>query len=161
MRTARVGPGLGSSAGLGVGAPLPAWAVAVDTACPRAAGLPGPVWGLGGYRAYRPPMISLASLAALRLPRSWAAAPAIRIALDQRPGDFGAASLRLGRPGPTAAPQPRPEHPGDSFRLREKRQAGLFPPQQYLAASREEAGHNYPDWQTRRPEPGGSTPTCY
>ena len=60
-------------------------------------------------------------------------------------GDFGAASLRLGRPGPTAAPQPRPEHPGESFRLREKRQAGLFPPQQHLAASREEAGDNYPD----------------
>ena len=75
-------------------------------------------------------------------------------------GDFGAASLRLGRPGPTAAPQPRPEHPGESSRLREKRQAGLFPPQQHLAASREEAGDNYPDWQTRRPEPGGSILSC-
>ena len=30
-------------------------------------------------------MIPLASLAALRLPRSWAATPAIRVALDQRP----------------------------------------------------------------------------
>ena len=46
LRTARVGPGLGSSAGLGVGVPPTAWAVVVDTACPLAAGLLGPVWGL-------------------------------------------------------------------------------------------------------------------
>ena len=32
---------------------------------------------------------------------------------------------------------------GESYRLREKRQAGLFPSQQYLAASPEEAGDNY------------------
>ncbi len=32
---------------------------------------------------------------------------------------------------------------GESFRLREKRQAGLFPSQQHLAASPEEAGDNY------------------
>ena len=34
---------------------------------------------------------------------------------------------------------------GESFRLREKRQAGLFPSQQHLAASPEEAGDNYSD----------------
>ena len=34
---------------------------------------------------------------------------------------------------------------GESFRLREKRQAGLFPSQQHLAASPEEAGDNYAD----------------
>ena len=50
---------------------------------------------------------------------------------------------RLGSAGPAAAPQPRAEHPGESFRLREKRQAGLFPSQQHLAASPEEAGDNY------------------
>ena len=32
---------------------------------------------------------------------------------------------------------------GESFRLREKRPAGLFPSQQHLAASPEEAGDNY------------------
>ena len=32
---------------------------------------------------------------------------------------------------------------GESFRLREKRQAGLFPSQQHLASSLEEAGDNY------------------
>ena len=32
---------------------------------------------------------------------------------------------------------------GDSFRLREKRRAGLFPSHQHLAASPEEAGDNY------------------
>ena len=34
---------------------------------------------------------------------------------------------------------------GESFRLWEKRQAGLFPSQQHLAASPEEAGDNYAD----------------
>ena len=34
---------------------------------------------------------------------------------------------------------------GESFRLREKRQAGLFPSQQHLAASPEKAGDNYAD----------------
>ena len=34
---------------------------------------------------------------------------------------------------------------GESYRLREKRQAGLFPSQQHLAASPEEAGDNYSD----------------
>ena len=34
---------------------------------------------------------------------------------------------------------------GESFRLREKRQAGLFPSQQHLAASPEGAGDNYAD----------------
>ena len=34
---------------------------------------------------------------------------------------------------------------GESFRLREKRQAGLFPSQQHLAVSPEEAGDNYAD----------------
>ena len=34
---------------------------------------------------------------------------------------------------------------GESFRLREKRQAGLFPSQQHLVASSEEAGDNYAD----------------
>ena len=34
---------------------------------------------------------------------------------------------------------------GESFRLMEKRQAGLFPSQQHLAASPEEAGNNYAD----------------
>ena len=34
---------------------------------------------------------------------------------------------------------------GESFRLREKRQAGLFPSQQHLAASPEEAADNYSD----------------
>ena len=33
----------------------------------------------------------------------------------------------------------------ESFRLREKRQAGLLPSQQHLAASPEEAGGNYAD----------------
>ena len=42
---------------------------------------------------------------------------------------------RLGCPGPVAAPQPCAEHTGESFRLREKRQAGLFPSHQHLAAS--------------------------
>ena len=50
-----------------------------------------------------------------------------------------------GCPGPAAAPQPRAEHPGESFRLREKRQAGLFPSQQHPAASPEGAGDNYAD----------------
>ncbi len=34
---------------------------------------------------------------------------------------------------------------GESFRLREKRQAGLFPSLQHLAASPEEAGDNHAD----------------
>ena len=34
---------------------------------------------------------------------------------------------------------------GKNARLREKRQAGLFPSQQHLAASPEGAGDNYPD----------------
>ena len=34
---------------------------------------------------------------------------------------------------------------GESFRLREKRQAGLFPSQQHPAASPEGAGDNYAD----------------
>ena len=34
---------------------------------------------------------------------------------------------------------------GASYRLKEKRQAGLFPSQQHLAASPEEAGDNYAD----------------
>ena len=34
---------------------------------------------------------------------------------------------------------------GESYRLREKRQAGLFPSLQHLAASPEEAGDNYAD----------------
>ena len=32
---------------------------------------------------------------------------------------------------------------GESYRLREKRQAGLFPSQQYISAAPEEAGDNY------------------
>ena len=51
----------------------------------------------------------------------------------------------LGCPGPAAAPQPCAEHPGESFRLREKRQAGLFPSQQHPAASPEGAGDNHAD----------------
>ncbi len=34
---------------------------------------------------------------------------------------------------------------GESYRLREKRQAGLFPSQQQLNATPEEAGDNYAD----------------
>ena len=34
---------------------------------------------------------------------------------------------------------------GESYRLREKRQAGLFPSQQQLNTSPEEAGDNYAD----------------
>ena len=34
---------------------------------------------------------------------------------------------------------------GDSYRLREKRQAGLFPSQQHLATSPEGASDNYAD----------------
>ncbi len=34
---------------------------------------------------------------------------------------------------------------GESYRLREKRQAGLFPSQQYVSAPSEEAGDNYAD----------------
>ena len=34
---------------------------------------------------------------------------------------------------------------GESYRLREKRQAGLFPSQQHLTASPEQAGDNYAD----------------
>ena len=57
---------------------------------------------------------------------------------------------RLGSTGPAAAPQPRAEHPleqirGESYRLREKRQAGLFPSQQHIRATPEEAGDNYAD----------------
>ena len=51
----------------------------------------------------------------------------------------------LGCPGPAAAPQPCAEHPGESVRLREKRQAGLFPSRQHPAASPEGAGDNYAD----------------
>ena len=32
---------------------------------------------------------------------------------------------------------------GESYRLREKRQAGLFPSQQHISAAPEEAGDNY------------------
>ena len=32
---------------------------------------------------------------------------------------------------------------GESYRLREKRQAGLFPSQQHITAAPEEAGDNY------------------
>ena len=32
---------------------------------------------------------------------------------------------------------------GESYRLREKRQAELFPSQQHISAAPEEAGHNY------------------
>ena len=32
---------------------------------------------------------------------------------------------------------------GESYRLREKRQAGLFPSQQHISAASEEAGDNY------------------
>ena len=32
---------------------------------------------------------------------------------------------------------------GESYRLREKRQAGLFPSQQHITAASEEAGDNY------------------
>ena len=34
---------------------------------------------------------------------------------------------------------------GESYRLREKRQAGLFPSQQHVGATPEEAGDNYRD----------------
>ena len=40
---------------------------------------------------------------------------------------------------------------GESYRLREKRQAGLFPSHQQLNSTPEEAGdnHNHTDWQNR------------
>ena len=136
MRTARVGLGLGSSAGLGGGG---------GYRMPAGRGTPGTCPG-----AWRLPCIPASHDPACLFGRPQVAAVLGRGAghpgcPGPAAGDFGAASLRLGRPGPAAAPQPRPEHPGESSRLREKRQAGLFPPQQHLAASREEAGGNYPD----------------
>ena len=61
----------------------------------------------------------------------------------ERGGIILTSNKGFGGAGPAAAPQPRAEHPGESFRLREKRQAGLFPSQQHLAASPEEAGDNF------------------
>ncbi len=51
---------------------------------------------------------------------------------------------RVGGPGPVADHSHVLNILGESFRLREKRQLGLFPSQQYLAVPPEEAGDNYP-----------------
>ena len=52
-----------------------------------------------------------------------------------RPPRRPAARSPSAHPGPAAAPQPRAQHPGESYRLREKRQAGLFSSQRPAESS--------------------------
>ena len=44
---------------------------------------------------------------------------------------------------PAVAPRPRVQHGGESYQLKDKRQAGLFASQQLLTASPEALGDNY------------------
>ena len=112
LRTARVGPGLGSSAGLGVGVPPSGRGGGGGYRMPAGRGTPGTCLG-----AWRLPCIPASHDLACLFGRPQVAAVLGRDAdhpgcLGPATGDFGAASLRLGRPGPAAAPQPRPQHPG-------------------------------------------------
>ena len=57
-------------------------------------------------------------------------------------GDTVIASAVLDRAAPS---QPCAEHPWESYRLREKRQAGLFSSHHLLGTSQDNANDNYPD----------------